>query len=86
MMFLSFQKVIYKFILDAEMSLLFEFKLNSLDFLNNISILDLQSYMTRITERKQQLDKAKMSGSSKDSFAKSLIAIRDILNYMTGNF
>lgn len=85
MMFTSFQKVIYKFILDTEMSLLFEFKLNSIEFIRKMSIMDLQSYMTAITERKKQLDKQKQSGMSRDNFAKSLIAMRDILNYMTGN-
>lgn len=85
MMFNSFARVMYKFILNAELSLLFEFKIDSIAFIKDMTLMDLQMYMNSIAERQEQINKAKQTSTSSKNFAKALIAMRDILNYMTGN-
>ena len=42
-------------------------------------------YMKSIGERQEQINKAKSSAGNSKNFAKALIAMRDILNFMTGN-
>lgn len=86
MMFESYCAVIYKYILDAEVNLLMEFKLDSLKFIADMSVMDLQMYMMRIADKFEEKNKEREKQGTKNNFAKSLIAIRDILNYMTGNF
>ena len=75
----------YKFILNAELSLLFEFKIDSIAFIKDMTLIDLQMYMKSISERQEQINKAKQQTGNSKSFAKALIAMRDILNFMTGN-
>ena len=43
-------------------------------------------YMMRISDEFEKRNKEKEKNNSKNNFAKSLIAMRDILNYMTGNY
>ena len=85
MMFNSFAQVMYKFILNAELQLLFDFKIDSIAFVKDMTLMDLQMYMKSIGERQEQINKAKASGNNSKNFARALIAMRDILNLMTGN-
>lgn len=41
MMLDSFAQVMYKFILNAELSLLFEFKIDSIKFIQDMTLMDL---------------------------------------------
>lgn len=86
MMLDSFAQVMYKFILNAELSLLFEFKIDSIKFISDMTLMDLQMYMNSIAERQEKINKAKQSAGSSKNFSKALIAMRDILNFMTGNY
>lgn len=86
MMFDSYMAVIYKYILDAEVQLMMEFKLDPIALTSNMSVMDLQMYMMRISDEFEKRNKEKEKNNSKNNFAKSLIAMRDILNYMTGNY
>ena len=80
----QFSGAIYKYILDVEFLLLNEYKFDAISFIKDMTLMDLQSYVNRIIEKKREEQKERNSSSSKDMFAKSLVAIRDILNFMTG--
>lgn len=84
-MFEGYSAVIYKYILDSEVQLFMEFKFDSISFIGNMSVMDLQMYMQRISDEYEKRLKEKDNATAKNNFAKSLIAIRDILNFMTGN-
>ena len=55
------------------------YKLNPFSMIDNMTIGDLNMYTTLLTDRLEEEQKDK----SQDKLMKSLIAIRDILNYMT---
>ena len=84
MMFESYSQSIYKYIIDVEFMLLNEYKIDPIHFISHMSLLDLQMYVDRIVDRKKEEYEERSKAQSKDKFAKSLIAIRDILNFMTG--
>ena len=56
------------------------YKLNPFELFSNMSLLDSESYMTRLSMKIEEEEKDK---SKQNNFAKSLVALRDLLNYMT---
>ena len=56
------------------------YKLNPFELFSNMTLLDLESYMTRLSMKIEEEEKDK---SKQNNFAKSLVAMRDLLNYMT---
>ena len=56
------------------------YKLNPFELFSNMTLLDLESYMTRLSMKIEEEEKDK---SKQNNFAKSLVALRDLLNYMT---
>jgi len=59
---------------------LMRYKLNPFELFSNMTLLDLESYMTRLSMKIEEEEKDK---SKQNNFAKSLVALRDLLNYMT---
>ncbi len=80
----SYYVEVYRYILDVEMMLLEEYKIDSISFIKDMTLMDLQSYVNRVIDRKKEEQEQRNKQMSKDKFTKSLIAIRDILNFMTG--
>ncbi len=80
----SYYVAVYRYILDVEMMLLEEYKIDSISFIKDMTLMDLQSYVNRVIDRKKEEQEQRNKQMSKDKFTKSLIAIRDILNFMTG--
>lgn len=56
------------------------YKLNPFELFSNMTLLDLESYMTRLSTKIEEEEQDK---SKQKNFAKQLIALRDLLNYMT---
>jgi len=55
------------------------YKLNPFELFGNMTLLDLESYMTRLSMKLEEEEKDK---SKQSNFAKSLVALRDVLNCM----
>ena len=56
------------------------YKLNPFELFSNMTLLDLESCMTRLSMKIEEEEKDK---SKQNNFAKSPVALRDLLNYMT---
>jgi len=56
------------------------YKLNPFELFSNMTLLDLESYMSRLSMKIEEEEKDK---NKQNNFSKSLIALRDLLNYMT---
>lgn len=57
------------------------YKFDPFTFEKNLSIVDLQFYVQDLTRRIEEDNK--QQGQNGNKLMKSLVAIRDILNYMT---
>lgn len=57
------------------------YKIDPFTFEKNLTIIDLQFYIQNLTNRIEEDNKKQNQNGNK--LMKSLIAIRDILNYMT---
>ena len=66
-------------IINIEMMLWMRYKLNPFAMIDNLTIGDLTMYTNQLTDRLEEEQKDK----TQDKLMKSLIAIRDVLNYMT---
>lgn len=55
------------------------YKLNPFAMIDNLTIGDLTMYTNQLTDRLEEEQKDK----TQDKLMKSLVAIRDVLNYMT---
>lgn len=73
---------VYKYIVEIELALLMEYKFNPFDLTNHITMIDLQFYIQQLEKKIKERDEARQRQPN-NNFSKSLIAIRDILNYMT---
>lgn len=62
------------------MIFLTKYKMNPFELFKDITLLDFETYVRRI---EMQLKEESKNKDGKKDLAKSLIAIRDILNYMT---
>jgi hypothetical protein len=66
-------------IINIEMMLWMRYKLNPFSMIDNLTIGDLTMYTNQLIDRLEEEQKDK----TQDKLMKSLIAIRDVLNYMT---
>jgi hypothetical protein len=66
-------------IINIEMMLWMRYKLNPFAMIDNLTIGDLTMYTNQLTDRLEEEQKDK----TQDKLMKSLVAIRDVLNYMT---
>lgn len=80
MIFEAVSKGMYNQIIEIELQFLMRYKLNPFELFSNMTLLDLESYMTRLSMKLEEEEKDK---SKQSNFAKSLVALRDLLNYMT---
>ena len=79
MIFKELAKSTYNYIIEIELVFLRRYKIDPFQLFSKMTLLDFESYIARIEGQIKEEEKRK---DSKD-FGKSLIAIRDILNYMT---
>jgi hypothetical protein len=54
MMLESYYVAVYRYILDVEMMLLEEYKIDSISFIKDMTLMDLQSYVNRVIDRKKE--------------------------------
>jgi hypothetical protein len=80
-MFLQLSKNMYLYILEVEMMIFMRYKINPYEMEKTMTILDLQSFITTLSNKIEE--NAKNQSKDGNKIMKSLIAIRDILNYMT---
>lgn len=60
------------------------YKINPYDMERSMTVLDLQSFVTILSNKIEEENKKQNEGGG-NKLMKSLVAIRDILNYMTLN-
>lgn len=80
MIFDAVARGMYNQIIEIELQFLMRYKLNPFELFSNMTLLDLETYMTRLSMKIEEEEKDK---SKQNNFAKSLVALRDLLNYMT---
>lgn len=80
MIFDAVARGMYSQIIEIELQFLMRYKLNPFELFSNMTLLDLESYMTRLSKKIEEEEKDKCK---QNNFGKSLIALRDLLNYMT---
>ena len=80
MIFDAVARGMYNQIIEIELQFLMRYKLNPFELFSNMTLLDLESYMARLSMKIEEEEKDK---SKQNNFAKSLVALRDLLNYMT---
>ena len=66
---------------EVEMALWMHFKIDPFSLERNLSIQDYQFYVKTLLNKREQEQKSNSTNSNK--LIKSLIAIRDILNFMS---
>lgn len=82
-MFNCFAELIYKNIIEVEVQMLHQYKIDPFQLFGKMSVMDFQSYMSLLSDQIKRTEESKQQNSG--TLMKSLITIRDILNYMTGN-
>lgn len=80
MIFDAVARGMYNQIIEIELQFLMRYKLNPFELFSNMTLLDLESYMSRLSMKIEEEEKDK---NKQNNFSKSLIALRDLLNYMT---
>lgn len=80
MIFESVARGMYNQIIELELQFLMRYKLNPFELFANITLLDLETYVARLSQKLEEEDKQR---NKNNNFAKSLVALRDILNYMS---
>ncbi len=66
-------------IINIEMMIWMRYKMNPYDMIGDLTLQDTMFYVRTLTNRLEEEEK----NHTQDKLMKSLIAIRDILNYMT---
>lgn len=82
-MFSQLSKNMYVYILEVEMMIFMRYKINPYDMEQHMTILDLQSFIEYLSQKIDEESNDQNQGGGR--LMKSLVAIRDILNYMTFN-
>lgn len=82
-MFTQLSKSIYLYILEVENMIFMRYKINPFEMEKSMTLLDLQSFIIHLSEKIEEDNKKQNQNGNK--LMKSLVAIRDILNYMTLN-
>lgn len=80
MIFESVARGMYNQIIELELQFLMRYKLNPFELFANITLLDLETYVARLSQKLEEEEKQR---NKNNNFAKSLVALRDILNYMS---
>lgn len=80
MIFESVARGMYNQIIELELQFLMRYKLNPFELFANITLLDLETYVARLSQKLEEEEKRR---NKNNNFAKSLVALRDILNYMS---
>ena len=80
MIFESVARGMYNQIIELELQFLMRYKLNPFELFSNITLLDLETYVARLSQKLEEEDKQR---NKNNNFAKTLVALRDILNYMS---
>lgn len=80
MIFDAVARGMYNQIIEIELQFLMRYKLNPFELFSNMTLLDLESYMTRLSTKIEEEEKDK---NRQNNFSKSIVALRDLLNYMT---
>lgn len=78
-MFRELSKKLYVYIIQVELMFLRFYKIDPFTMFQGMTIIDVQSLVQSIEEQNRKDRENKQS----DKLMKSLVAIRDILNYMT---
>lgn len=79
MIFEAVSKGMYNQIIEIELQFLMKYKLNPFELFANMTLLDLESYMSRLATKLEEEEKDK---NKQNGLGKSLVALRDILNIM----
>lgn len=79
MIFEAVSKGMYNQIIEIELQFLMKYKLNPFELFANMTLLDLESYMSRLAMKLEEEEKDK---NKQNGLGKSLVALRDILNIM----
>lgn len=82
-MFLQFSKSMYAYILEVEMMIFMRYKINPYEMEKFMTIIDFQTFVMTFTKKIEDENNSQDKNGNK--LMKSLVAIRDILNYMTLN-
>lgn len=75
----SINKYVFMSIINIEMMIWMRYKMNPYDMIGDLTLQDTMFYIKTLTNRLEEEAK----NQTQDKLMKSLIAIRDILNYMT---
>lgn len=66
--------------MDVEVMFLMKYKINPFEIFKDLTLLDFESYIRRIENKISEQEK---EDKKNNNFGKSLVALRDLLNYMT---
>ena len=75
----SIDKYLYMSIINIEMMIWMRYKIDPFTMLRSVTLNDIMFYVQTLTNRLEEEQK----NQTQDKLMKSLVAIRDILNYMT---
>ena len=73
----------YQYLLEVEVMIFMRYKMQFCEIEKNMSIIDAQQFIKMLEYKIKEEDK--QISKSGNKLMKSLVAIRDILNYMTLN-
>ena len=82
MMMSEIDRQVYYYIIQIEVNLLMRYKINSFDLSDKMTVSDIQSYMEIIAKNEEEQRK---QNDNQNGLWKSLMGIRDILNFMSYN-
>ena len=82
MMMSEIDRQVYYYIIQIEVNLLMRYKINSFDLSDKMTGSDIQSYMEIIAKNEEEQRK---QNDNEKGLWKSLMGIRDILNFMSYN-
>lgn len=82
MMMSEIDRQVYYYIIQIEVNLLMRYKINSFDLSDKMTVSDIQSYMEIIAKNE---DEQRKQNDNQKGLWKSLMGIRDILNFMSYN-
>ena len=82
MMMSEIDRQVYYYIIQIEVNLLMRYKINSFDLSDKMTVSDIQSYMEIIAKNEEEQRK---QDDNQKGLWKSLMGIRDILNFMSYN-
>lgn len=82
MMMSEIDRQVYYYIIQIEVNLLMRYKINSFDLSDKMTVSDIQSYMEIIAKNEEEQRK---QNDNQKGLWKSLMGIRDILNFMSYN-